>query len=126
MTVATRGNVHRSVANPCFTGPATKARSTLANASASSRGFRPARPAAFKPVWPSAIQAWCQWFAAALVTPNARATAACDSPRANRRAASNRRASNAAKSLRDPRLGVGMNQHAMVPVKSTNLFGETH
>jgi hypothetical protein len=31
-----------------------------------------------------------------------RATAACDWPRANSRAASNRRASNAAKSRRDP------------------------
>jgi hypothetical protein len=53
--------------------------------------------------------------AAALVTPNTRATAAYDSPRANIRAASNRRASNAAKSRRDPRLAVGMDQHEMLP-----------
>jgi DNA-binding CsgD family transcriptional regulator len=55
------------------------------------------------------------------VTPKARATAACDSPRANRCAARNRRASSAAKSRRAPRR-VGILQHHIVALESHNFI----
>jgi len=74
------------------------------------------------PARPWAFHAWYQWWALTRVTPNAFATATCDSPRANSRAACSRRASIAAKS----RAVVGMRQHAIVPVKSVSLFGESH
>jgi hypothetical protein len=54
MTVATRGKVHSSVLNPWAPGPARKARSTFANCVVSSFGFRPARPAPFRPRRPFA------------------------------------------------------------------------
>lgn len=57
MTVATRGKVHNSVLNPWAPGPARKARSTFANCVGSSLGFRPARPAAFRPRRPFARHA---------------------------------------------------------------------
>ncbi len=57
ISVATRGNVHSSVANPCAPGPLRNAASTRASCGASSRGLRPARPAAFKARRPSSRQA---------------------------------------------------------------------
>jgi hypothetical protein len=122
ITAAIRGSVHKSVRNPCAAGPARNACSTAAKASASNRGLRPARPAPLSPGRPRAFQAWYQWWALTRVTPSFWATAACDSPRANSRAACSRRASIAAKS----RWGVGMFQHAMVPVKIVSLFNESH
>src|SRR5262249_95229 len=77
-----------------------------------SRGFRPARPAPFRPLRPATFQAAYHRQAVIGVTANVRATAACDSPRANRRAASNRRAFNPAKSRRAPR-GVPIAQRGM-------------
>jgi hypothetical protein len=74
------------------------------------------------PARPSAFHVWNQWWALTRVTPNAFATATCDSPRANSRAAFSRRASIAAKS----RAVVGMLQHAIVPVKFVSLFCEAH
>ncbi len=118
MTWAMRGSVHRSVLNPCRPGPARSAWSTFASSVAPNRGRRPARPAPFNPVRPLFFHAWYQWWALTRVTPSVRATATCDSPRANSRAACSRRASIAAKS-RDV---VGMRQHAIVPVKSVSLF----
>jgi hypothetical protein len=122
MSLATRGNVQRSVLKPCARGPRRSARSTVTNCPASSCGFRPARPAPLSPARPSAFHVWNQWCALTRVTPKAFATATCDSPRANSRAASSRRASIAAKS----RWGEGMLQHAIVPLKSVTLFCETH
>jgi len=122
ITVATRGKVHRSVLKPCASGPARIARSTSASCAPLSRGLRPARPAPLSPARPSACQAWNQWWALTRVTPSALATATCDSPRANSRAACSRRVSIAAKS----RVVVGMRQHAIVPMKSVSLFGESH
>jgi hypothetical protein len=119
---ATRGKVQRSVLNPCARGPFRSARSTPASCAASNRGFRPARPAPLSAVRPWAFHAWNQWWALTRVTPNAFATATCDSPRANSRAACSRRASIAAKS----RAVVGMRQHAILPAKSVSLFRETH
>ena len=122
ITSATRGRVQRSVLNPCARGPFRRARSTPASCAASNRGFRPARPAPLSPARPWSFHVWNQWWALTRVTPNAFATATCDSPRANSRAACSRRASIAAKS----RAGVGMRQHAIVPVKFVSLFGESH
>jgi len=122
MTAATRGKVHRSVRKPCAAGPARSALSTAAKASACSCGLRPARPAPFSPARPRTFHAWYQWCALTRVTPSSWATAACDAPRANSRAACSRRASNAAKSRR----GVDMRQHAMIPAKSVSIFSESH
>jgi len=122
MTAATRGKVHRSVRNPCAAGPARSAPSTVAKASASNCGLRPARPAPFSPGRPRTFHAWYQWCALTRVTPSCWATAACETPRANSRAACSRRASNAAKSRR----GVDMRQHAMIPAKSVSIFSESH
>jgi hypothetical protein len=119
---ATRGKVQRSVLNPCARGPFRSARSTPASCAASNRGFRPARPAPLSPARPWAFHAWNQWCALTRVTPNAFATATCDSPRANSRAARSRRVSIAAKS----RAVIGMLQHAIVPVNSVSLFSEIH
>lgn len=119
---ATRGRVQRSVGKPCARGPVRSARSTVASCAACNCGRRPARPAPFRPSRPCVFQAWNQWWALTRVTPNAFATATCESPRANSRAAFSRRASIAARS----RAGVGMLQHAIVPVKSVSLFCETH
>src|SRR5215831_612560 len=113
ITAATRGKVHRSVVNPCAGAPRRKAPSSPANSAAVNRGFRPARPAPFRPRWPATFQAAYQRHAVIGVTANVRVTAACDSPRANRRAASNRRASNPAKSRRAPR-GVPIPQRGIV------------
>jgi hypothetical protein len=85
-------------------------------------GLPPGAPAAFSPARPSRCQAWSQLCTLTRVTANAFATSTCDLPRANNRAACSRRASIAAKS----RVGVGMNQHAMVPPKSVHLFCEIH
>jgi hypothetical protein len=120
-TVAIRGNVQRSVGNPWASGPWRSAVSSWASCAASSVGLRPNRPAAFNPVLPWACHAWNHRCAATGVTPRARATAACDSPRANHRAASKRRASNAATSLR-----LAMPQHGIVPDEFINLFGKDH
>ena len=122
ITSATRGKVQRSVLNPCARGPFRSARSTPASCAASNRGRRPARPAPLSPARPWAFHAWNQWWALTRVTPNVFATATCDSPRANSRAACSRRASIAAKS----RAVVGMRQHAIVPAKFVSLFGESH
>jgi hypothetical protein len=122
MTAATRGNVQRSVVNAWARGPRRSASSIDANWLAFSRGFRPARPAPLSPGRPFAFQVWNQRWALTRVTPTALATAACDSPRANSRAAFSRRASIAVKS----RLGVRMAQHAMVPAHLVTLFGESH
>jgi len=73
--------------NPWACAPRRKAPSSPANSDAVNRGFRPARPAPFSPRRPAAFQAACQRQAVIGVTANIRATAACDSPRANRRAA---------------------------------------
>src|SRR5215831_18138010 len=113
ITAATRGKVHRSVVNPCAGAPRRKAPSSPANSRAVNRGFRPARPAPFRPLRPATFQAAYHRQAVIGVTANVRATAACDSPRANRRAASNRRAANPAKSRRAPR-GVPIPQRGMV------------
>ncbi len=51
-----------------------------------------------EPGLPSAFHAWNQWWALTRLTPNAFATAPCESPRANSRAACSRRASIAARS----------------------------
>jgi hypothetical protein len=125
MTVATRGNVQRSVLNPYTRGPARNACSIFANCLGPSLGLRPARPAALRPARPFACQAWYQWWAVTRVTPKVRATTPCDAPLANSPAAWNRRASNAAKSRRE-RVGLAMPQHAIIPVKSVSLFCETH
>jgi hypothetical protein len=109
------------VANPWAPGPRRSATSTSASWSASSAGFHPNRPAARSPARPLACQAWNHRWAATGVTSRARATAACDSPRASRRAASKRRASSVATS---PRLG--MAQHGILPEKSINLFCKNH
>jgi len=122
MSSATRGRVHKSVANPCARGPARSARSIVASWAASNRGFRPARPAPLSPARPWAFQVWNQWWALTRVTPKAFATATCDAPRANSRAAVSRRAFIAAKS----RAVVDMLQHAIVPGKSVSLFCEPH
>jgi len=122
ITAATRGKVHNSVPKPCAPGPARSARSTRASCAASNRGLRPKRPAPLSPARPWAFHVWNQWCALTRVTPNAFATAACDSPRANSRAASSRRASIAATS----RAGVDMPQHAIVRMKSVTLFSESH
>jgi hypothetical protein len=120
-TVAMRGSVHRSVPNPWAIGPRRSATSSPARCSAFKAGLRPNRPAAFSPVLPSACQAWNQRWAATTLTPSLRATADWDSPRANSRAASKRRASNAATAPR-----VGMPQHGILPEKYINLFGKDH
>ena len=59
------------------------------HSAAVNRGFRPARPAPFRPRRPATFQAAYQRQAVIGVTANVRATAASDSPRANRRAAWN-------------------------------------
>ena len=117
MSVATRGSVHRSVANPCAGAPCSSARSTRVSAAWSRRGLRPARPAAFSPRRPCSCQAWNHRWAAATLTPSRRATAFCDTFRANSRAAAIRRASSAAKSRRVPRV-VAMRQHGIVAPES--------
>jgi len=113
ITVATHGNVHRSVPKRCAAAPARKAVSTRASCRASSRGLRPNRPAAFRPPRPCRRQIWYQRCAVCRLTPTARTTAACDCPRANRRAAVKRRASNAATS-RCRRSGLIIPQHRIV------------
>ena len=120
-TVAIRGSVQRSVATPWVRGPWRRVASSWANCSASRLGLRPKRPAAFNPALPLACHDWNHRCAATAVTPRARATAAWDSPRANRRAALKRRASNAAISLR-----LGMAQDGILPDESINLFGKGH
>jgi hypothetical protein len=52
MTCATRGSVHRSVANPCLRAPCRRAQSTWRSCSAFSLGSRPARPAPFSAAMP--------------------------------------------------------------------------
>ena len=120
-TVAIRGSVQRSVGNPWASGPWRRAVSSWANCPAFSVGLRPNRPAALSPVLPWVCHVWNHRWAATGVTLNARATAAWDSPRANHRAASKRRASNAATSLR-----LAMPQHGIVPDESIKLFGKDH
>ena len=76
--------------------PIRNAVSTRASCGWSSRGRRPSRPAAVRPSRPCCFHVWYRWCAVWRLTPYRATTTACDAPRANRRAAANRRASSAA------------------------------
>ena len=101
MTCATRGNVHRSVPNPCVRAPCRRAQSTWRSCSAFSLGIRPARPAPFSAALPPLLH--CRYHRVTLcrLTSSARAIPA-SAPRpfafANSRAACARRCFSPSKS----------------------------
>jgi hypothetical protein len=88
-------------------------------------GLSPGAPGGFEPRAPVRVPGVIPVVSGHRRDPQGPRHAPCDSPCANNRAAWNRRASNAAKSRREP-AGVAMPQHAMVPVKSFSLFCEIH
>ena len=77
--------------------------------------------AAFRPAcFPSACPIWFHRCAATAATPSARATVACDSSRANTRAATTRRVSDAA-----TRFVRRLPQHGLVPDETITIGGDS-
>src|SRR5713226_3149270 len=102
MRSRTRLAVHSPLANPNASGPRLSARSRSRNWAALSLGGRPVRLAWRSPRTPDCSSACAQRLTDCRWTPTARATWDWLSPCRSNRAASIRRASNAAKSRRTP------------------------
>ena len=100
MTLATRCSVHNGVAKPAASGPATRIFTNACSRPPSSRGWRPARPAARRASLPPASRWQFQRNTDWRLTLVRRATSAWGSPFSNRVMARKRRFSSALKARR--------------------------
>jgi hypothetical protein len=118
---ATRGAVHRLVLYPKTSGPRSRARSMRRKSAELNRGFRPARPAFFKPRRPPVSSCWAQRLTDCRWTPTSRATSAWLHPCFSSLAAHKRRSSSASKSRLTP-AGFPM-QRSLHPItKNVTIF----
>ncbi|GEM_PF-3605084 len=80
MTLATRSRVHIGVGKPAASGPATKTSINSRSCSGSSRGLRPALPAALRACLPPSSRWRFQRNTDCRITPVRRATSAWENP----------------------------------------------
>src|SRR5215472_12971374 len=102
MSSRTRIALHNPLVKPKLSGPRLSARSISRNCAALSLGGRPVRSALRSPRTPECSSSSAQRLTDCRCTPTFRATSDWLSPVLSNRAASMRRSSNAAKSLRTP------------------------